>query len=88
MKVKPPLKFLTDEQLNKLNTKRLLGVLNSIRAVESSAQIMLRSPMWEQYDGWILGDKAWDEYVVKPTAHLTSYKNKVKSILSKREHIE
>jgi hypothetical protein len=36
----------------------------------------------------MLGDREWEELVVKPTTLLTLYKNKVKSILSKREHVD
>jgi hypothetical protein len=87
LKKRPMLKFLTIKELEALNTKRLLGVLKSVRAIENAKQNKLMAPHNDEYDGFYLGKKAWDEMVAKPTANLTSYKNRIKKILSSREHI-
>lgn len=89
LKKKPFLKFLTVQELEKLNTKRLLGVLNSVRAVEGNEQFTKRSTYvcCDLCDDWILGKEAFDEYVIKPTAHLTAYKERIKKILATREHV-
>ena len=86
------LKLLSDEQLEKLNTKRLLGVLKFARAVESAEQ----SRLSEKADGILTGgcdkwqgtDVEYDELVRKPTAYLTIYKNKIKAILATREDVK
>lgn len=88
-KPRPPLKFLTVNELNSLNTKRLLGVLNSVRAVEHSAQRNLEKKFvcCDLCNEWILGKGKWNELVGIPTAHLTAYKNRIKKILKFRKHI-
>ena len=82
--------MLAVEQLNKLTTKRLLGVLKVARAVETSERRLykMRGVCCEMCMEWILGKEAFQEKVVKPTAHLTEYKNQIKKILAEREHIE
>ncbi len=35
-----------------------------------------------------LSKEAWEEQVVKPTAHLTGYKNRIKKILATRENVK
>ncbi len=84
------MRMLTVEQLNKLNTRRLLGVLKVARAVEQAERraYMMQGVCCEMCMEWILGDTAFQEKVVKPTAHLTAYKNRIKKILAEREHIE
>jgi hypothetical protein len=37
---------------------------------------------------WMLDSEDFDRLVVKPTAHLTGYKNRIKAILATREHID
>jgi hypothetical protein len=68
------LRMLSQEQLEKLNTKRLLGVLRVARAVESAEQLRLRMPhvCCEVCMEWMLDAEDWEEKIVKPTAHLTS----------------
>jgi hypothetical protein len=90
LKSRPLLKFLTDSELSKLNTKRLLGVYNSIRAVESCAKRTRASygTCCEFCADWILSKEEYEENVIKPTKVLIDYKNKIKSLLSKREHIK
>ena len=82
-------KMLTDEQLAKLNTKRLLAVLKVARAVESSEQRSRAS--WhvccEECNEWMLGPKEYEQIVLKPTKYLTVYKNKIKEILATRENV-
>ena len=82
--------MLSQSQLEKLNTKRLLGVLNTARAVESAEQIRLTMPhvCCEVCMDWMLGLKEYEEKVLKPTAHLTAYKNRIKAILATRENVE
>ncbi len=82
--------MLTVEQLNKLNTKRLLGVLKVARSVEQAEQRrrMMEGVCCDYCKEWMHGIEAWKEMVEKPTAHLTAYKNRIKKILAEREHIE
>ena len=84
------LKLLSQSQLEKLNTKRLLGVLKSARAVESAEQLRLQMPhvCCEECMAWMLGPEEWEEMIVKPTAHLTAYKNSIKKLLATRENVE
>lgn len=84
------LKMLSDKELKKLNTKRLLGCLRSARAVEQAERYRLTRRGWccDSCQEWILEKEAFQEMVVKPTAHLTAYKNRIKKILSTREHVE
>jgi len=86
------LKLLSDEQLEKLNTKRLLGVLKSVRAVESAEQryLMRKSGKicCEMCHEWIGSTDEYKELVLVPTAYLTIYKNKVMSILATREDVK
>lgn len=84
------LKMLSQSQLEKLNTKRLLGVLKSARAVESAERQRRMMPhvCCEVCMEWMLGPEEWDELIVKPTAHLTGYKNRIKKILATRENVE
>lgn len=90
LKKKPFLKFLTVKELEKLNTKRLLGVFNSIRAVESDAKRNKAAygTCCNYCNDWILSQEEYKQNVTEPTEHLRSYKHRVKTILDKREHIE
>lgn len=83
------LKMLSDTELKKLNTKRLLGCLNSARAVEQAEQKRLEMDGWccELCKEWISGE-SYEKKVIKPTIHLTYYKNRIKKILATREHVE
>jgi hypothetical protein len=82
------LKMLSNTELHKLNTRRLLGCLITARAVEQAEQHRLAIPYTDEYDGFYLGREAWEELILKPTVHLTAYKNRIKKILESREHIE
>jgi len=84
------MQMLTVEQLNKLTTKRLLGVLKVARAVEQANIELLKSEHWccEICKIWMGSKESFQEKVVNPTAHLTAYKNRIKKILAEREHIE
>lgn len=88
-KSKPFLKFLTVNELEKLNTKRLLGVLKSIRAVEHTTkrQNMSYGVCCDVCNEWILGEEEFEKTVVPQIAYLTSYKNRIKKILATREHL-
>ena len=84
---KPLLKMLSQSELERLNTKRLLGVLKSIRAVEQSVILKNLSEHWccevcKEY----MGINFYSD-CLEPAKHLTLYKNKVKAILSTRENI-
>lgn len=84
------LKMLTNEQLTKLPTKRLLGCLNSARAVEHAEQRRLRAMLpvcCEVCNELLCGPVEYQEKVMKPTAHLTAYVNRIKDILKTRPHI-
>ena len=87
---KPFLKFLSNEELEKLNTKRLLGVLNSIRAIQNNEkrQNMSYGVCCDMCNVWILGKEEFERAVVPQIAHLTEYKNRVKKILGTREHVQ
>ncbi len=80
--------MLSDKELKKLDTKRLLGCLRAARSVEQCEQNRLAIPYTDEYDGFYLGEAAWKKLVEEPTAHLTAYKNRIKKILSTREHVE
>lgn len=84
------LQILKPSQLEKLNTRRLLGVLARVRAVESNEQRSLMMPHVCCSDcmEWMLDSEDFDKIVVEPTAHLTAYKNRIKKILSTREHVK
>jgi hypothetical protein len=84
------LKMLSDTELKKLNTKRLLGCLQSARAVESHERMNRICQHWccEVCKEWMLGPEEFVEMVDKPTAHLTAYKKRIKKILSTREHVK
>lgn len=83
------LNIIKTEQLKKLNTKRLLNVLNQARAVRSAERLRLRSLGWccDICKEWKGTKESFEEKVNKPTAHLTAYVNRIKSILATREHI-
>ena len=89
LKRRPFLKFLTTEELEKLNTKRLLGVLSSIRAVKDDARRRKAGYgiCCNICNEWILSREEYQRNVNEPTAHLTAYKERIKKILSTREHI-
>lgn len=89
-KKKSFLKFLTVCELNKLNTKRLLGVLKSVRSVEDSAKRknMSYGVCCEVCNEWVLGKDEFEKVVVPRIAHLTAYKNRIKKILSTRENVK
>jgi hypothetical protein len=82
--------ILPVSQLEKMNTKRLLMLLKSVRAVESAEQRSLKSAhiccttCWE----WMLTKEEYKEMVLKPTLHLTNYKHRIKKILSTRENLK
>jgi hypothetical protein len=81
------LRTLTVDELNKLNTKRLLGVLASVRAVEQSIIHRNLSYHWccevcKEY----IGD-GFKRDCLDPALHLTNYKNRIKKILATRENI-
>lgn len=78
MSHKKPLQMLTEEQLHKLNTKRLLGVLASARAVKSS----LYKQIAQHLDDATIGEEL-EEKATKATA----YFKLVKSIASTREDV-
>ena len=82
------LRMLTEIQLNKLNTRRLLGVLKSARAVEQSEIQRWESQGWccEVCKEYVGGD--WETEVGIRVKPFTDYKNLVKSILSTREHVK
>jgi hypothetical protein len=63
LKEKPFLKFLTVNELEKLNTKRLIGVLKSIRAVEQGTKRRRMSVgiCCEICNEWILGGRRIQE---------------------------
>jgi hypothetical protein len=84
------LQMLKPEQLQKLTTPRLLGVLKRARAVEHAERRSLMMPhvCCEVCMEWMLDSEDFDRLVVKPTAHLTGYKNRIKAILATREHID
>ena len=90
LKTEKPLRFLTYSELESLNTKRLLGVLKSARAVEHDAILRkhLSGCCCEVCKEWILDPEEYDRIVMQPTAHLTAYKNRIKSVLATREHIQ
>lgn len=90
LKSKPFLKFLTVNELQKLNTNRLLGVLNSIRAIEHKVRRrkMSYGICCNICNSWILGKEEFERVIVPEIAHLTGYKNRVKKILATREHID
>lgn len=82
--------MLTVNELNKLNTKRLLGVLNSARTVRNHNRRSLMMPhvCCEMCMEWMLSPEEFDEMVEKPTAHLTTYISRIKNVLSTREHVK
>lgn len=85
------LKMLTEAELTKLPTKRLLGCLNAARAVEHAEQRRLRDmlPVCCEWCNELLVDAAeYQEKVMKPTAHLTAYTNRIKDILKTRPHVQ
>jgi hypothetical protein len=81
--------MLTVSELNKLNTKRLLGVLNTSRAVTHHERMNYTCRHWccEICKEWMLSPEEYEEMVEKPIAHLTAYVKRIKKILSVREHV-
>ena len=90
LKGRPFLKFLTVKELEKLNTKRLLGVLKSIRAVTDNAhrRKACYGTCCNICNEWILSKEEFQKNVIEPTAHLRSYKTRIKKILATREHVK
>jgi len=84
------LKMLTVNELEKLNTKRLLGVLNSARAVRHSERNKRLSEHWccEMCKEYLAGPETQRKEVDEPTAHLTNYVKRIKKVLATREHIK
>lgn len=81
--------MLTEVELKKLNTKRLLGVLKSARAVRNNERLRLMRDGWccEECKSWMGNKESFVEKVDKPTAHLTKYVKRIKDILATREHV-
>ncbi len=79
------LKLLTDEELEALPTHRLLKVLDSARAVESNEQgrRMIAENICCKHEY----PELWEAKVAVPTRWITTYKEKIKSILAKRKNI-
>lgn len=80
------MEFLTTEQLNKLNTRRLLGLKKSVDE-------KIRHALRQNYDGYydttpVEDMSLFDLVVYYDLQKLYSYKNEIKNILSTREHIE
>lgn len=80
------MEFLTTEQLNKLNTRRLLGLKKSVDE-------KIRHAQRQNYDGYydttpVEDMSLFDLVVYHELQKLYSYKNEIKNILSTREHIE
>ena len=80
------MEFLTTEQLNKLNTRRLLGLKKSVDE-------KIRHSLRQNYDGYydttpVEDMSLFDLVVYYDLQKLYSYKNEIKNILSTREHIE
>ena len=87
MKTKPNLKFLTTSQLVHLTTPRLLRILKSARAVECSILKHYGHRCCEVCNEFIGSQKEWEEDVLKYSRPVTDYKNKIKELLSIREHV-
>ena len=79
---KKEIKFLEDKQLQSLPTKRLLSILKSARAVKCS---IIKRHICECCDSFIDSTK---EAYEKDVAPFKKYYEKIKEILSKREHIQ
>jgi hypothetical protein len=84
------LQMLSERELNKLTTKRLLGVLARVRAVRHCERRWRIAQRWccEICKEWLGTKEQFEEEVNKPTAHLTGYMNRVKEILATREHVK
>lgn len=86
------MKLLTDAQLEKLNTKRLLALLKVVRKVELRTQHSFAHAAGgmccEVCNEWIDGEEKYRRDVLVPTAYLTVYKDTIKKILKNREHVK
>ena len=87
MKRKNPLIILKDAQLEKLPTKRLLGVLKSARAVRSCVYHYAGDRCCEICHEYMGSDEQWDKEVKPLLIPLDVYVDKIKSILNTRENI-
>lgn len=80
--------ILSDQELKKKETKHLIRILRSVTAVISSIYFYA-GPRCCEICHEFLGDKEeWEEYVVIPSKPLEEYRNRIKEILSTREHID
>lgn len=84
------LQILKPEQLEKLTTPRLLGVLTRVRAVRHNERTIRISQHWccDICKQWMGSKEQFEEEVNKPTAHLTAYMKRIKDILATREHVK
>lgn len=84
------LHMLKPEQLEKLNTKRLLGVLNRVRAVRHCERTRKISQQWccNICKEWLGSAEQFEQDVNKPTDHLTAYMERIKKLLASREHVK
>ena len=83
-KMKRLLNILSKKQLESLNTKRLLMVLKSARAVESGI-LYHHGPRCCEICHEYIGDD-YENDVLRVARPITEYKNLIKEVLSKREH--
>lgn len=79
------LRILSDKELGRLSTQRLLGVLKAVRAVESDILSHAGRRCCEFCHEYIGND--YENDVLKPAKPYTDYKNKVKILLASRPHI-
>lgn len=79
-------KMLTDEQLQKLATNRLLAVFQMVRATISCIYTHYGHRCCEICNEYI-GDN-WEEDVHQHAVPLEEYQNRIKAILNTREHVD
>lgn len=75
--------MLTQEQLNKLSTQRLINVLRLVRVKERIASKSLVCDCCGEY----LGNKFQDEYAKALLPIDVDYSDRIKDILKTREHM-
>lgn len=79
------MEMLTYEQLEKLNTKRLISLLKVVRIRQRQAS---KSMACECCGEWLGTDEAYEKEYTECVKPFEDYADKIKNILGSREHVE
>jgi hypothetical protein len=82
------MKFLTEDKLRKMSTKRLLNILKMTRAERSNIYAHAGHRCCEVCNEFIGNEKDWEEQVEKLAMPYNKYFDLLTKILSERENVK